>query len=358
MTLKVGLIARGEDRGLGILTWEFARHVKPERTLMIDMGHLSGGFAPHLERYPGATVVPFDGQELPEATVREWLDGLDVVFSAETFYDWRLVSWAREAGVATVCQAMPEFYRHWSCPELPDPTAWWAPTPWLIDRLPERTRMVPVPVALDRVCNISGRDSTADVANDRPLRVVHVAGHRAMGDRNGTTEVLVALGHARGPMDVRLVTQDRRLPSQRGSRRGVTIRRQLSGVGDYWDLYADADVLLLPRRYGGLCLPVQEALGAGLCVVMTHAEPQASYWPVVTVDVRERGHMETGGGLVPLVTAEPLQLARILDRLANNPEEVATHKAASRAWATANSWDALLPTYLDELGRVADTVPA
>lgn len=351
--MKVGLVARGEDRGLGILTWEFARHVQPERTLLIDMGPLSGGFQPHLERYPDATVVPFDGQELPEHTVREWLEGLDVVFSAETFYDWRLVAWAREAGVATVCQAMPEFYRHWSCPELPDPTAWWAPTPWLIDRLPERTRMVPVPVALDRVQHLH-----QERAESAPLRVVHVAGHRAMGDRNGTTEVLVALGHARGPMDVKLITQDRRLPSQRTGRRGVNVRRQLSGVGDYWDLYADADVLVLPRRYGGLCLPVQEALGAGLCVVMTDAEPQRSYWPVVLVDVRERGHLETGGGLVPLVTAEPIQLAATLDRLANNPEEVATRKAAAREWATANSWDALLPTYLAELARVAETVPA
>lgn len=349
--MKVGLIARAEDRGLGILTWEFARHVQPERTLVITMGNLARGFQPHLDRYPGATTVAFDGAELDEATVRGWLDGLDVVFSAETFYDWRVVQWAREAGVATVCQAMPEFYRHWSCPDLPDPDAWWVPTPWLIERLPERTRMVPVPVALDRWpdCNIGGDESTADV-----VRAVHVAGHRAMGDRNGTTEVLASLHYLHGPLELRIVTQDRRLPSHRGSRRGVTVTRQLAGVANYWDLYADTDVLVLPRRYGGLCLPVQEAMAAGLAVVMTDTEPQRSFWPVVGIPSRERGGMATGGGLIPLVTADAPALARALDQLATNPAELAAHRQASRDWARAHSWEELLPTYLEELAMACE----
>ena len=51
--------------------------------------------------------------------------------------------------MATVCQVNPEFYRHdgeaWS-----HPSAWWAPSPWMLDSLPDGTRLVPVPVATDR----------------------------------------------------------------------------------------------------------------------------------------------------------------------------------------------------------------
>ncbi|QOR55444.1 MAG: glycosyltransferase domain-containing protein [Phage 71_18] len=349
--MKVGLIARAEDRGLGILTWEFHRHVQPERTLVINMGSAARGFQPHPERYPGAVTVAYNDGNLDEQVVRDWLQGLDVVFSAETFYDWRVVQWAREAGVATVCQSMPEFYRHWDDPSLPDPDAWWVPTPWLIDRLPARTRLVPVPVALDRwpECDIGGNEITADVT-----RMVHVAGHRAMGDRNGTTEVLASLHYLAGPLELRIVTQDRRLPSHRGSRRGVAVTRQLAGVTNYWDLYADTDVLVLPRRYGGLCLPVQEAMGAGLAVVMTDAEPQRSFWPVVGVPSRERGGLQTGGGLIPLVTADAPALARALDLLANNPAELAARRQASRDWARAHSWAELLPTYLEELAMVCE----
>jgi hypothetical protein len=32
---------------------------------------------------------------------------------------------------------------------------------------------------------------------------------------------------------------------------------------DYWAVYDDVSLLLLPRRYGGLCLPMQEAAACG-----------------------------------------------------------------------------------------------
>lgn len=334
--MRIGLIARGEDRGLGIQTWEFARAMAPERTMLVDMGELARGFPVHHDRYPGATVVHYDAGQLPEGQVREWLEGLDVVFSAETFYDWRLCRWAEEAGAATVCQLNPEFLR--PVAELPAlPTRWWAPTSWRLDALPVGTEVVPVPVADDRFpFEIPERDGR--------LRVLHVVGHRAAADRNGTAVVLQAVARARGPMSVLLTTQDARVPLGRPSP-GVTVDSRSGGLRDYWRLYEGFDVLLLPRRYGGLCLPVQEAMASGLAVVMSDTEPQRSTWPIRPVRTGLKSIIRTPAGRVPLALVDPRSLARELDHLANNPDDLLREQERALEWAEAHRWSVLRPHY-------------
>lgn len=345
--MKVGLLARAEDRGIGIQTWGFYRHMRPDRTLVVDMGQLARGFPMHLDRYPDATVVPFDGVQLPEATVREWLAGLDVVFMVETPYDYRLLGWADELGVATVIQINPEFFRWGPAePDLPRPTAWWAPTTWRLHDLPKGMRHVPVPTDPERW---QGRQ------RDRAGTFLHMAGHRAMADRNGTTLMLQAVRHVREPMRVVFASQDRRLPSARGYGRHVKVESKLGGVADPATLYDDADVLVMPRRYGGLCLPVLEASAAGLVTVMPDASPQSHDWPHVQLVPADRGaDFKTQAGPVALWNADPRALGATLDALAADPERVARLSAEALAWADANSWAVLRPLYLQELRRACD----
>jgi glycosyltransferase involved in cell wall biosynthesis len=342
--VQVGLIARADDRGLGHMTWEFHRHLAPARTLVVrEPGAEARGFTPHLDRYPDATVVWFDGGLLPEAEVRDWLQGLDVLYSAETFYDWHLVQWAAEAGVATALHTMPEFHH----PHVPPTSSVWAPTPWRLDQLPLPTTLVPVPVATDRF------PMAAPARDPGRLRVLHVAGHRAAADRNGTTQLLQALRYTRQPVHVRMVTQDPVLPSAARLPANVYVHRETGGVADYWDLYADADVLVLPRRYGGLCLPVQEAMAAGLAVVMPDCSPN-DWWPTLRVPAPQRGTIGTGGGVLPLHAADPRALAALLDQLAADPALVEAAQLGALAWAGLHSWQALAPVYRAELALAAE----
>lgn len=341
--VKVGLIARADDRGLGIMTWEFHRAMRPHATLVVrEPGAEARGFLPHLDRYPDATVVTYDGG-LPEAEVRAWLHGLDVVYSAETFYDDRLLDWARDAKVATVLHAMPEFYRG----QLP--TSVWAPTPWRADTLPADHRLVPVPVAGDRFPSPQLR--ALHVAG--PLRVLHTAGHRAAADRNGTLQLLQALRRVREPVAVRMLTQDPSLPRYRAARH-VQLTTEVGGRPNYWELYADADVLVLPRRYGGLCLPVQEAMAAGLAVVMPDCPPN-DYWPTLRVGSAVHSTMATPAGSMPLHTTNVGALARQLDQLAADRQVLGAAQQAAADWAAAHSWGALAGTYRAELARAAET---
>lgn len=337
--MRWGLIARAEDRGLGVMTWELARALYPDRVLVIDPQ--DARFTMHLDRYKGhdTTLATFWNGELNEALVRSWLDGLDVVYSAETFYDWRVCTWAREAGVATICHGMPEFYRH-AQNDWPEPASWWWPTDWLVDRIPAGP-VVPVPVPDDAPL-LHGDPHEAG-----PLRIVHVAGHLAHADRNGTRLLFAALRRITEPVHVTVWAQDRlntpRMPAH------VTLELRCGGVADRWEQYRGAHVLVMPRRYGGLCLPVQEALAAGVAVVMTDT-PWNRRWPIVPVPLAaSQARLQLPVGQVTLSEVDTSQLARLLSRLARDRDEVYGHQLQARLWTERNRWSALAGVYQDQL---------
>lgn len=338
--MRWGMLARAEDRGLGNMTWEIARNLGPDRTLVVDMGDLARGFPMHLDRYPGATVAPWRDGAFEEQLVRDWLAGLDVLYSAETFYDWRIVEWARDAGCATVLHSMPEFNLHHGDHGPHRPTRFWNPTRWRQEQMPAGTVVVPVPVALDRFANREPR-------TDGPMRVLHTAGHRAAHDRNGTTTVLMAARRLRRPVTITLAGQDGRLPGT-STPKNVDLRIAPHNLPDYWSVYDGHDLLVIPRRYGGLCLPVQEAMAAGLAVTMTDCPPNRD-WPIIPLPAAPHGTIRTGAGDIEMHAVAASTLATELDVLAANPEIVAAWQVLSRAWAEAHSWDELRETWLAEL---------
>lgn len=351
--MKVGLIARGEDRGLGNLTWEWQRHMHPDRTLLVvPDGVAKAGLVTHVERYPGATPARFNQDRpgsqgsgmLDERTCREWLDGLDVVFSAETFYDWRFCRWAREAHVATVCLAMPEFVR----PDWFDqPTQWWAPTTYRLIRLPSTTRVVPVPVPTDRF-------TIHESSTDGPLRWLHVAGAQTISDRNGTRAVMSALHAVQRPTRITVRTQT---PLELGSvMPRVQLLQRFDNVRDYWRIYDDADVLVMPRRYAGLCLPTIEAMGAGLPVVMTDMAPQNVDWPVALTRTYAGAPLRMMGGQVETGDADAVALAELMDTWDEDRSIVGYARARAIAWAADHSWEAMRPRIVAELEHAASLV--
>jgi glycosyltransferase involved in cell wall biosynthesis len=346
--MRVGLFgARADDRGLGRVTHDFYTHLRPDRTLVVDMGQWAHQFPQHLDRYPDATVVPFNGGAIDDDVMRRFFTGLDVAVMYETAYDHRAYDAARAVGCRTVLMAMPEFHRHLT-EHLPAPDVVWVPTVWRLGTFPPDVRVVPVPVAVEEV------PSPTPTAG--PLRVLHVGGHRTSGDRNGTLTFLRSLRMVSGSLSVRVTTQDPRLPTVAGIRHLATF--DVRCPADHWRLYDDADVLVMPRRYGGLCLPVQEAMAAGLGVAMTDCDPNPATWPICPIRGRPGPTIRTPGGPVTLTAPGPGDVAIVIDRLAANPDEVAALKARARQWTAANSWAALEPLYRAELERATNPAEA
>lgn len=329
--MKWGLLARAEtDRGLGIQTLAMYENLKPDKTLIVLA---PSGRPVHLSNYLDASTVALDTSglvnTLDEQTVRDWWSGLDVVVTVETFYDWRLIEWAGADGVRTVVHGNPEFWMA----SNPQPNTWWWPTTWRLDKLPAGV-LLPVPVNDDIPI-------TARAASDGGFRVMHIAGN-AMEDRNGTNTVLTAMRQIPHVVEMTLYHQS---PIPRVNHPKITTVRN---VEDRWNMYADHHALVLPRRYGGLCLPVLEAMACGLAVFMSDCSPNLN-WPVVPVasDLSKTVAMQTG----PVETYEtaPNVLANTLKHYANTRSALEAQQAASREWADNNRWSVLKERYCAEL---------
>lgn len=343
--LRVGVVGRCEARGLGYQSLDVARHLDAAVLLVAPTPQRH---PTHPDWYDGLPVTPVewstnDGRHhLHEPTVRAWLADVDVVYAAETLYDWRLARWAADAGVAVVVHVNPELLAP-AVRSTPG-VCWWAPTPWLLHTLPEGTRVVPQPVAADQATAVDA----APVGG--PVRFLHVVGHAAHLDRNGTRVLAQALSKLRCYCDVTVTAQDGAVRDVRARDRRVTVRC-LPGYDNRWDAYR-GDVLVMPRRYGGLSLPAQEAMAAGMAVVMPDVVPNGE-WPGPRF--AHRGSLERPmlGGRIPVFEPDGLALAQLMEHLAGHPDQVEAHKADARVWAAANSWDVLGALWRAELAKAA-----
>jgi len=344
--MKVGLIARADARGLGHITREFFRHVEPAKTLVIKPTVAHHG--QHMGWYPASSTQQVSHveweRELPESNMVAWLSGLDVVYTAETFYDERVPKWAASVGCATVLHANPEFYRADIIRDS-NPTAIWNQSPWRHDTLRTGAVVVPTPVATDRF-----QPTNRGIG---PLKILVVVGGNASHDRNGTQGLLRALAYVKEPVDVTLVSQTRQRSPVPKVGSNVTVKHTTAD-GDYWNMYDRHDVLVMPRRYAGNALPVQEAMAAGLAVVMTDCSPNEWWEPVIRVPAGKTDTINTPGGVVDVFDVCPWSLAETIDRLAVESPLLAERKAAGVKFVDDRlSWSVLLPVYQKLLAGVA-----
>ena len=326
--MRLGLIAAAQQRGLGYQTLEVYRHLAPDVVVVVDPGPNRRPTMPvHADWYPGATVIEWthDGR-LPGAL--DLFADCDVVYSAETFYDWSLPPALDRLGVATILHANPELYvRHDGV------SATWLPTSWLSARFDFPVVQMGVP---------TDYFPTIPEPTGPPWRIVHPAGTGAAGDRNGTIPMAGAAKRLRqwghtvdmvGPI---------------GIVQGVATR-----AVDHWsERDAGAIVSVIPRRYGGLCMPALEAFAAGVPVMMPDIEPQANEWPIVPIPHRKSSPIRLPGGLIPTVVHTEGQVATSVARFVADQQAVADERQRVRAWAQRNSWAAVLPTWHAELGAV------
>lgn len=343
--MKIGLIARCEiARGIAIQSKNFYDNMPVDRVLLVRMPRPDCAENPNWYNASHRTDISYDARthQLDEHTVRDWLDGLDVVFTVETPNDWRMPAWCDQMGVKLIVQGNPEFVRHGlpGFEHLPHPTEWWWPTGWRIDRLPAG-RWMPVP--MDPPPSTGAR-------RDGPIRFVHVIGKRAWGDRNGSDLLVPALKMTKGPMEVTIHTIDGDAPQFVGRfGRDVRIRLVTQAVEDRWEMYRNQDVLILPRRYGGLCLPAIEAGAAGLLVAMPDVTPNAEMaaW---RMPVRPGRPLPMAAGQIDTWDVSPATLADYMTVLAEDFQNGQRALWDAQA-ALVRTWAEWRPLYLKAMAE-------
>jgi glycosyltransferase involved in cell wall biosynthesis len=334
--IRVGLIARATDSGLGYLSLDFHRNFGPDETLVIV--DADPRYQDHLDWFPGAMTMPYLHFDRPR--LEAWMTTVDVVLCYETFYQAETLPAARSAGTRTVLMGMPELTRRDTARGyLGDPDLYVWPTTWLLHELPGELLQVPVTPQPER------NRSRTDV-----LSILHVVGQAALNDRNGTDILLTALRMVPAEIDVRICAAN-------GARLDFTkipdnVHIDVWGtVADRYQMYEGCDLLVLPRRYGGLSLPVLEAMSCGVAVMMPDCSPNNTDWPILSIPCLNDGVQKCPAGWVPRSFTAPGEVAACIEQVAYDRNLVDKAAEAARSWARANSWSALAPAYERALGR-------
>jgi glycosyltransferase involved in cell wall biosynthesis len=262
--MKLGVIAYATKTGLGYQTHAFYTHLKPTKTLVIDISEMNNEVQ-YRGMYSDAYFVK--GVPTRDEYVR-FLRGLDVVLLAETPLNYELYKQARRLGVKTVVQINPEFFDHLDNPSLPYPDVFINPSSWheeQVKRIADANNVDYKQIHFPVDTNIF------QYKQRNTKRIFHIAGKPAANDRNGTFDLLKVAP------DATIMTQGDSLARHIQSRyKQSTVWQNLPNPAS---MYNFGDVMVLPRKYGGNCLPLNEALASGCPVIMPDISPNNSLLP-------------------------------------------------------------------------------
>lgn len=280
---RLGIIARADFSGLGSQTRNLTYMLKPSKVMLIDSTPFkrSDGFSyedakQHPEWYEGFNGIKASGFPRPSAC-RQFVNGLTHILTCETFYNPVILGLARARNIKTFLMANYEFTDYINHPHLPRPDKILMPSYWHLEEMQALFSNVEyLPPPLFPQAFRQSRDKNLARKDER--RFLHIIGKLAVKDRNGTLDLLEALKHTKADFEL-VIRSQYPLPKEYESG-DPRVKFEVTNLTKEADLYADFDALILPRRYGGLCLPMNEALMSALPVIMPEISPNTRVLPV------------------------------------------------------------------------------
>lgn len=342
--MKLGLFgARADNGGLGCQTFEFFRHMKPDKTAIIDISEHNKS-TNHFDRYtniiePGQDMSIIKG--FPTVNdCREFLVGLDIVVCFEIPYNYQLFVEARKMGVKTVLYYNYEFLDYMQNKSLPLPDLLLSPSPWHMD---DAIKKLGKDATIRLEYNPVARDKLPFRKIDQMKTFVHVAGVQLYKDRNGTELLLDAIRHIES-RDIKIIIYSQH---PLGDIQDDRVEVREMNIPEYWQLYTEGDCLILPRRYGGQTLQLNEAMSCGMIPIMLNCDPnQSTCHPKSLVDVTGKQPISTRGAVIDCFTTDPRYLAMKIDEFAQMPpEEVTELNEYSNDQSSTKSWERMQPVF-------------
>lgn len=357
--MKIGLLACSSLTGLGYQTHEFYKNMKPDKVLVYDLSMLNG-MPTHHEWYPGTQDQRRIAYGLPSDKDMEWLvDGMDVVFVCETPLNYHLFEYAKKKGVKTVHQYNYEFLDYFRHPNLAKPSVLASPSKWNIEVVSTKN-FAPVmhwSVPIDTV-NIEFREI------EQVRTLIHIIGRPAANDRNGTLEFIALMRNLGHKYRYKIYLQ----PPQEGRAKlhfrevQIALDKIKAEIGDHLEIienvednlemYKGGEILVLPRRYGGLCLPMWEALASGVPVIMPNVSPNNTILPKEwLVQANPNGSFQTTTEIKLYKT----ELSDLIDKVERVSHNICNHNLQARQIAQENSWEAQKPIYLQRFKELCES---
>jgi hypothetical protein len=273
--MRLGIIARSDNTGLGYQTKQLTDMLNPSKVMLIDFSQHNNN-TQHPEWYNGYEVINVLG--IPDSRdIDRFLKDIDVVLSCETFYNNdELILKARDKGIKTILQYNYELFGNLSKKNMALPNILVSPSLWKIDDIEFKFGKKAKVVHLAPPTNINLFDGASKINRSKTHnRILHIGGKRAAQDRNGTNTIVDMLKYSKADYELVIKTQTKLDINLNDDR----IVLDYNDSVDRESMYTGFDAMVLPRRYAGLCLPMNESLLSALPVFMTNISPNNKVLP-------------------------------------------------------------------------------
>jgi len=322
--MRLGIIARSDNTGLGNQTRELVNMLNPDKILLIDSSHFNGN-QQHPEWYEGYN---YRKTSVGMPTTKEYLrflQDIDVVLSCETFYSPNFIDLAKKHNVKTILQYNYELFGHMNSPNLTLPDVLLSPSLWNIEIVQkmfgDKTKVIHLPPPTTTSIFDEARANNLSKTHNR---ILHIGGKKAAKDRNGTESILEMMTKSKADFELVIKTQTDLKIKAKDSR--ITI--DTDNIKNRQDLYSGYDAMILPRRYAGLCLPMNEALISGLPVFMTDISPNNIVLPSQWLIPSEKiGSFQTKS-MVDIYTPNLDKFASLIDDYVENSNKINSKQQA------------------------------
>lgn len=307
--MRLGIIARSDNTGLGNQTKELVDMLNPDKILLIDSSFFNQN-KQHPEWYAGYNCITTKKGMASKEEIINFLDDIDVVISCEIFYNPDFVSLARKRKVKTILQYNYEFLDYLQNTDMQLPDVLLAPSLWnytdVVERFGNKTQVYHLPPPTNtKLFN----ESKSINLNKRHNRILHIGGKAAVKDRNGTNTVIEMLKYSKS--DYKLV-----IKSQSDLDISCDDERLIIEIGNTdsrESMYSGYDAMVLPRRYAGLCLPMNEALMSALPVFMTNISPNNKCLPQEWLTNAAKTDSLMTRTMLDVYSGDPIMLANLID---------------------------------------------
>lgn len=332
--MRIGTLGYRTKTGLGYQVLSYVKHLPISKVLVIDLSGFNG--MPLTDWYPNSKTV--QGYPSREDLV-DFLQDLDVVFLAETPLNYELYSLARKMGVKTATVHNYEFFDHFVNPHYPHPDMLISPSMWnydVIDSFAKEhgVKHIYLHHPVDREEFKFKLRNTAFT--------MHIAGKPAAYDRNGTEDYLYAV-----PNGLVITQNDHFAQLLRSKFRHSRI---LTNIEEAHQMYEYGDILVLPRRYGGNCLPLNEALSCGLPVIMPDISPNNHLLPEHWLVPAKVINTFTPRTKIDIYAVDQTALAEKIEWFRTC--DIAKESQLANEIAESISWETLRPKYMEALSSL------
>lgn len=319
--MRLGIVVRTDHSGLAYQTQAWIKMLSPDKVLEVEHGEDIPGFVEY----------------------EKFLKNIDIMLTAETPYVYEAWNWARMGGVKTICQPNWELFDGLVQPNMPHPDLYIMPSYWHLEDFQElfpKTIYLPPPT----IAEDFAENRQINLSRKGKRRFVHVVGKPAIYDRNGWGAIMDALPHTKSDFEL-VVYAQQEITGLRDPR----VTYHIFDQEDQRDLYKDFDAMIMPRRYGGLCLPMNEALMSALPVIMTDICPNNKILPKKWLCAAQKTAEFEGRSVIDVYS--PLDLAKKIDWLCSlTDNQLLNQKQQAFSIGFDNYSDTILrPKYQDLL---------